>query len=122
MVCVHDESQRPIGLSVCEGVLMTVKLTLIYGNPVDPDEFERRYEEHKLLVAQVPDLLRAEYGKVFPKEDGTPTPRWRTADLYFADYATAVAAFEQEKGMAVGGNAFEIATGGVEFLLSDVED
>lgn len=39
---------------------MTVKLTLIYANPLDPEEFERRYKEHKELVAQVPDLLRAE--------------------------------------------------------------
>jgi len=101
---------------------MSVKLTLIYANPADPEEFERRYKEHKNLVAQVPDLLRAEYGKVFPKEDGTPTPRWRTADLYFADYDAAVAAFEGAKGIAVASDAFDIATGGVEFLLSDVED
>ncbi|WP_262850799.1 EthD family reductase [Mumia quercus] len=101
---------------------MTAKLTMIYANPVDEEEFERRYKAHKELVAQVPDLLRAEYGKVFPKEDGTPRPRWRTADLYFADYDTAVAAFDGEKGMAVGRDAFELATGGVEFLLSDVED
>lgn len=101
---------------------MTVKFTLIYGNPVDPDQFERRYQEHKDLVAQVPDLQRAEYGKVFPKEDGTPTPRWRTADLYFADYDTAVAAFEHEQGIAVARDAFDFATGGVEFLLSQVEN
>ena len=101
---------------------MAVKLTLIYANPVDANEFERRYKEHKNLVAQVPDLLRAEYGKVFPKEDGTPTPRWRTADLYFADYDTAVAAFEGERGIAVARDAFDLATGGVEFLLSDVEN
>jgi uncharacterized protein (TIGR02118 family) len=104
-----------------EEASMAVKLTLIYPNPVDPGEFERRYKEHKGLIAQVPHLLRAEYGKVFPKEDGSPTPRWRTADLYFADYDTAVAAFEDEKGVAVARDAFGFATGGVEFLLSDVE-
>jgi uncharacterized protein (TIGR02118 family) len=101
---------------------MTVKVTMIYANPVDEDEFERRYKMHKDLVAQVPQLLRAEYGKVLPKEDGTPTPRWRTADLYFADYDTAVAAFEHENGIAVGRDAFDFAAGGVEFLFSDVED
>jgi uncharacterized protein (TIGR02118 family) len=100
---------------------MTAKLTMIYANPVDEEEFERRYKVHKQLVAQIPDLLRTEYGKVFPKEDGTPRPRWRTADLYFADYDTAVAAFEHENGMAVARDAFDLATGGVEFLLSAVE-
>ena len=69
-----------------------------------------------------PALLRAEYGKVLPKEDGTPTPRWRTADLYFSDDDTAVAALEHRSGGAVARNALEIATGGVEFLLSDIED
>ncbi|MBW9209130.1 EthD family reductase [Mumia sp. zg.B21] len=101
---------------------MTAKLTMIYANPVDEEEFERRYKAHKELVSQVPDLLRAEYGKVFPKDDGTPRPRWRTADLYFADYDTAVAAFEHENGVAVARDAFDFATGGVEFLLSDVEE
>jgi uncharacterized protein (TIGR02118 family) len=100
---------------------MTAKLTMIYANPVDEEEFERRYKVHKQLVAQIPDLLRTEYGKVFLKEDGTPRPRWRTADLYFADYDTAVAAFEHENGMAVARDAFDLATGGVEFLLSAVE-
>ena len=51
-----------------------------------------------------------------------PTPRWRTADLYFSDYDTAVAALEHQSGGAVARNALEIATGGVEFLLSDIED
>ena len=60
---------------------MSVKLTLIFGNPQDEDEFERRYIEHKALIAAIPDLQRAEFGKVFSKEDGTPRPRWRTADL-----------------------------------------
>ncbi|MBO3084661.1 EthD family reductase [Cellulomonas fengjieae] len=101
---------------------MTAKLTMIYGNPVDEDEFERRYTAHQEIVKQVPDILRAEYGKVFPKEDGTPRPRWRTADLYFADYDTAVAAFEHENGAAVARDAVDLATGGVEFLLSEVGD
>jgi uncharacterized protein (TIGR02118 family) len=100
---------------------VTAKLTMIFGNPADPDEFERRYAHHKTLVTALPRLERAEYGKVFPKEDGTPRPRWRTADLYFADYDTAVAAFETEAGAAVGGDAFDFGTGGVEFLLSEVE-
>jgi hypothetical protein len=32
-----------------------------------------------------------------------------------------VAAFEHENGKAVGRDAFDFATGGVEFLLYDVE-
>jgi uncharacterized protein (TIGR02118 family) len=100
---------------------VSVKLTLVFANPDDPELFERRYAEHKKLVQRIPNLIRAEFGKVFPKEDGSPTPKWRTADLYFADYATAVAAFEDPDGAAVGRDAFELSAGQVEFLLSNVE-
>jgi hypothetical protein len=33
-----------------------------------------------------------------------------------------VTAFEGDKGLAFARDAFDIATGGVEFLLSDVQD
>jgi len=101
---------------------MTVKLTVIYGNPTDPEAFEQHYQEvHLPLVQKVPNLQRAEFAKVFPKEDGSPTPKYRTADLYFADYDTAVAALGSPEGGAAAKDAMELATGGVDFLLSDIE-
>lgn len=42
--------------------------------------------------------------------------------VHFADYDTAVAAFDGEKGIAIARDAFDFATGGVEFLLSEVEN
>jgi len=54
--------------------------------------------------------------------DGSPTPAYRTIDVYFSDYATACAALESaEAGEFAGGLAQE-ATGGIRFLLSDIED
>lgn len=101
---------------------MTVKLTVIYGNPTDPEAFEKHYSEvHAGLVATVPDVLKFEAAKVFPKEDGSPTPKYRTADLYFADYDTACAALGSPAGVATAKDAISIATGGVDFLLSDIE-
>ncbi len=100
---------------------MTVKITVIYGVPKDTEEFERRYTAHKELVSRMTQVQRVEYGKVLPPENGSPPPRWRTADLYFPDYDTAVAALGTPEGRAAGSDATEIATGGVEFLFSDVE-
>lgn len=100
---------------------MTAKLTIIYANPTNPEEFETSYAEHKQLINKLPDLQRAEYGKVFPKEDGSPTPKWRTADLYFANYDTAVKALGSEQGRALAQETLALATTGVEFLLSTVE-
>ncbi|MBD5606853.1 MAG: EthD family reductase [Candidatus Eremiobacteraeota bacterium] len=102
---------------------MGVKLTVVYDNPTDPAAFEKHYEGvHKALAMKVPNLQRAEFAKVFPKEDGSPTPAYRTADLYFADYATACSALASEAGQAAAGDAITLATGGVKFLLSDIDD
>ena len=100
---------------------MTVKLTVIIDNPTDAESFEQHYGEHKRLVSELPNLQRAEFAKVFPKEDGSPTPKWRTADLYFADYDTAVAALSSPEGQALVHDAVTSATGGIDFLLSDIE-
>jgi uncharacterized protein (TIGR02118 family) len=76
---------------------------------------------HLPLAQKVPNLERAELAKVFPKEDGSPTPKYRTADLYFADYDTAVAALGSPEGTALAQDAMQLGTGGVDFLLSDIE-
>lgn len=101
---------------------MAVKLTVVYDNPADPEAFEKHYHDvHVGLASKIPDVQRAELAKVFPKEDGTPTPAYRTADLYFADYDTACAAVASPEGQAALQDAQQIGSAGVKFLLSDIE-
>lgn len=101
---------------------MTVKLTVIYDNPTDPASFEQHYESvHKPLAAKLPNVQRAELAKVFPKEDGSPTPAYRVAELYFADYDSAVAALSTEEGKALAQDAMQLGQAGVKLLLCDVE-
>lgn len=101
---------------------MTVKLTVVYDNPADPEAFEQHYRTvHAPLAAKLPDVQRIENAKVFPKEDGSPTPAYRTADLYFADYATAVAALGTEAGQALIADTLKLGAAGVKLLLSDIE-
>jgi len=71
---------------------MPTKITLIIDNPADPALFESEYVELIRLARQLPGLRRLESAKVWPKEDGTPTPSHRTLDLYFDDYEAASAA------------------------------
>jgi hypothetical protein len=71
---------------------MPTKITLIIDNPANPDEFERAYADIKLAAAKLPKLQRLESAKVWPKEDGTATPAYRTLDLYFDSYEDASAA------------------------------
>ncbi len=99
-----------------------MKLTVVYDNPTDPAAFEKHYaNEHMNLAAKVPDVQKVETAKVFPKEDGSPTPAYRTADLYFADYDTASAALATSQGQALIADITTLATGGVSLLLSDIE-
>lgn len=101
---------------------MPVKFTVIYDNPTDPAAFEEHYtKEHLALAAKLPDVQRIETAKVFPKEDGSPTPAYRTADVYFSDYDTCVAALGSPEGGAVIEDIFKLATGGVRLLVSDIE-
>jgi hypothetical protein len=75
---------------------MPTKITLIIDSPSDPEAFERSYEEVKRAAEKFPKLQRLESGKVWPKEDGTATPAYRTLDLYFDSYEDASAAVATE--------------------------
>ena len=96
------------------------KITLIVDNPSDVAAFEDAFPALLESAAALPDLIRLESGRVFPKEDGTPTPAHRTLDLYFTDYETASRAVQSpEAGALFGG----LATTEVGFtgLFTDVE-
>jgi hypothetical protein len=73
---------------------MTTKITLIFDNPADPAAFEATYAGAPDLARALPAVQRVESAKVWPKEDGSPTPAHRTLDLYFDTYEQASAALE----------------------------
>ena len=105
-------------------VSVPVKLTIIVDNPNDPGAFEAHYNSpaYKGLLGKIPDMQRVESAKVFPKEDGSPTPAYRTIDIYFSDYAIACAALGSPEAGELAGGLAQAATGGIRFLLSDIED
>jgi uncharacterized protein (TIGR02118 family) len=100
---------------------MSTKITIVIENPADPEAFEKAYPEVAALAAQLPGLQRLESTKVWPKEDGTPTPAHRTLDLYFESYEAASAAVATPGA----GEFFQKLVGtGVPFigLFSDIEE
>jgi uncharacterized protein (TIGR02118 family) len=101
---------------------MPTKITVIYDNPTDAEAFEAAYPESLTLAKALPGLQRVESAKVWPKEDGTPTPAYRQVDLYFTDYDTASAAVNTAEAGALFPAIFGLATGGVKILFSDVEE
>ena len=94
------------------------KISFIYSNPADPEAFEAAYPDQLALARKLPGLLRLEAAKVWPKEDGSPTPAHRILDLYFADYDAASAA-AAEAGPLVGATK-QHATGGVIIAFAEV--
>ena len=99
---------------------MTTKISVIYDNPTDPADFEQRYaERHERLAAALPGAVRLETSTVWPKEDGTPTPKYRTVDVYFPDYDTAAAAVTTAAAQAFVSDVFALGTQ-VTMLFSDV--
>src|SRR5436305_12639309 len=93
------------------------KISFVYSNPADPDAFEAAYAEQLALARKLPGLTRLQASKVWPKEDGSPTPAYRMLDLHFADYAAAGAA-AAEAGPLVGAT-LEHATGGVVIAFAE---
>lgn len=98
------------------------KITVIYDNPTDPDEFEKAYVAEQLEAAKkIPGYIRFESSKVWPKEDGSPTPAHRMIDLYYSDYdAASVAVTTPEAGAFFQAMA-RLSTGGVRVLFSEIE-
>lgn len=94
------------------------KISFVYSNPTDPDAFEAAYPDQLALARKLPGVVRLEASKVWPKEDGSPTPAYRLLDVYFADYEAASAAAAQA-GPLVGATK-EHATGGVIIAFAEV--
>src|ERR1700712_4362310 len=102
---------------------MPTKITVIYDNPTDPAAFEAGYAGGQVALAKaLPGLQSLETSKVWPKEDGSPTPAYRMVDLYFPDYDTASAAVATAEAAALFPSIFGLATGGVRILFSEGEE
>lgn len=102
---------------------MPTKITVIYDNPTDPAAFESGYADGFVEAAKrLPGLQRIETSKVWPKEDGSPTPAYRMVDLYFADYDAASAAVTTPEAGELFPTIFGLGTGGLRILFSDIEE
>jgi len=102
--------------------LSETKITVIYDNPTDPAAFEAAYESEQLEAARrIPGHIRFEASKVWPKEDGSPTPAYRSIYLYYSDYSSASEAVTTPEAGAFFEAMARLSTGGVRVLFSDIE-
>ncbi len=97
-----------------------VKLILLYGQPTDPEAFDAHYfSAHADLVAKMPGLLRFEAAKC-SSMDGSASPYYVQAELWFDDAAAMQACFASPEGQAAAADVANFASGGATMLLGDV--
>jgi uncharacterized protein (TIGR02118 family) len=60
-----------------------INITALYGNPKNPEEFEKYYTgTHMPLVYEVKEIRRTELAVGIPGPDGKPPPFYRITELF----------------------------------------
>jgi uncharacterized protein (TIGR02118 family) len=99
-----------------------VKITVLYGAPVDPEAFEHHYTNiHAALVAKMPHLQRFEASRVAAAPDGSPAPYYRIAELWFDSQDDLQAATSSPEGRETVDDIGNFATGGATVLVSEID-
>ena len=78
-----------------------IKLTVLYGHPADPAEFENYYAAtHMPLSAKMSGVLRHEKAKVMRTPTGDKPPYHRIFEAWFESEAAVGAAAPKAKSIA----------------------
>jgi uncharacterized protein (TIGR02118 family) len=105
-----------------KGTKHMIKMTLLYGRPVDPEAFEAYYSEtHLPIAAKVSGIARAEFSKVKGTPDGDPPPYYRIAELWFDDAERMERVMATPEARRTVEDLPNFATGGVTTLISEVD-
>lgn len=97
------------------------RLTVLYGAPTDPVEFERYYREiHVPLALKIPGLRKFTYGPVSSPAPGDPY--YSIAQLDWDSESECVAGMSSEAGTTAANDLPNFATGGVTLVRAPIED
>ena len=100
-----------------------IRLLVLYGHPKDPAAFDRYYQEvHIPIARKMKGLKKWTIGKVKGNPDGSPSPYYYVADLYMESREEFEQLLASPEGQAAVADVPNYATGGVQFLYTDIED
>ena len=100
-----------------------IRLLVLYGHPKDPDAFDRYYKEvHIPIAKKMKGLKKWTIGKVQGNPDGNPPPYYYIADLYMESREEFELLLASPEGRASVADVPKFATGGVQFLYTEVEE
>ena len=100
---------------------MTTKVEIIIDNLDDPEGFDQVLPQILAKASALPGLRSLESSRVWPKEDGTPAPAFRTLALAFDGYDEASAATASPEGQEFFGLVVGATGGKITGLFLDVE-
>jgi uncharacterized protein (TIGR02118 family) len=98
------------------------RMTVLYGHPTDPAEFDRYYNEvHVPLVQKVKGLTGFTITKFKAGPRGEPPPYYLMAALFADSQEAFNAAMSTPEGRAAGADTRNFATGGVTLVPGEDE-
>jgi uncharacterized protein (TIGR02118 family) len=99
-----------------------MKVTVLYGHPTSPDDFEKYYgSTHLPLAAKMKGVARIELTKFVTGPDGGKSAFYRMAELYFTDQVQMGQSLGSAEGQATVADLSKFATGGVTVMIGSVE-
>jgi len=99
-----------------------IKLTVLYGHPLKPEDFESYYATtHRSLAGTIPGVNRMELTQFVGGPDGSKPPFYRMAELYFADEKQMQASLGSPEGQVTVADLNNFATGGVTIAVGIVQ-
>ncbi|HVB22072.1 MAG TPA: EthD family reductase [Ktedonobacteraceae bacterium] len=98
------------------------QLTVLYGQPQDPQAFDRYYEQtHAPLALKIPGIKGYTASRVVSLNPQESSPYYLIAALYFDSEEAMGAAFQSPEGLAAAGDVQNFATGGVTMLAGGAQ-
>jgi uncharacterized protein (TIGR02118 family) len=99
-----------------------MKVTVLYGNPTSPEQFEKYYGgTHLPLAAKMKGVARAEFTRFVSGPDGAKPAFYRMAELYFPTQAQMEQSLKSPEGQAAVADIPKFATGGVTMVIGSVD-
>jgi uncharacterized protein (TIGR02118 family) len=98
-------------------------LTVLYGQPDDPDAFEQYYgTAHKDVAQRLPNVRRKALSKAIGTPGGGTPAYYRTATLFFDSREEGEQALASPEGQALLADIPKFSTGGAEIFFADVKE
>lgn len=96
------------------------RLTVLYGHPTDPAEFDRYYHQvHIPIARQMKGLKGWTIGKCDSAAPGEPSPYYMIVGLYADSRADLDAILASPEGQRTIADVPRFATGGVKFMFDE---